>query len=155
MEGGSSRHGFSLVEVMVVVVVMSIVTRIALPNVQEALLRARATEAMATLRVVEVAARQYNADTGTWPMESPPGEIPPELVAYVPDGFTFSFEEYQLDWERWSLPNGLPSDPDADEMVGVSLISDREDLGLAVAQILGSSGWYVLGNHYTRIIETT
>ncbi|MBW3533689.1 MAG: prepilin-type N-terminal cleavage/methylation domain-containing protein [Gemmatimonadetes bacterium] len=157
MRGGSgaSRRGFTLVEVLVVVMVMSIVTRIALPNVQEALLRARATEAVATLRVVEVAAREYNATTGAWPMEAPPGEVPPELVGYLPDGFDFQLEEYQLDWERWSLPDGLPSDPDADELVGVSLVTDREDLGLAVAELLGSSGWYTLGDHYTRLIDRT
>lgn len=147
------RRGFTMVEVLVVVVVASIVTRIAVPNVQEALLRARATEALADLRVVEVAAREYNADTGSWPAEAAPGEVPPELAPYLPDGFAFEFPDYQLDWELWALPEGLPSDPSARELVAVSLVTERTDLGLAVAQLLGPNGWYTLGNHYTRLVD--
>ena len=147
------RHGFTMVEIMVVVVVASIVTRIAIPNVQEALLHARAVDALGDLRVVELAAREYNADTGGWPAEEAPGQVPAVLVPYLPDGFTFSSEEYDLDWETWALPEGLPSDPDAHQLVGVALVTDREDLGLAVAELMGPNGWYVLGDHYTRLID--
>lgn len=147
------RRGFTMVEVLVVVAVASILTRLAIPSVQEALLRARATEAVADLRVVEVAARQFNADTGLWPPEANPGEVPPELLPYLPEGFSFAFEGYRLDWEHWILPQGLPSDPDADELVGVSLVTDRDDLGLAAAELLGPSGWYTVGDHYTRLLE--
>lgn len=149
------RLGFTIVELLVVLVLMSIVTRIALPTVHEARLRAHAAEALGDLRAVEAAARAYHADTGIWPAESSPGAVPPELAGYLPEGFAFTFDEYRLDWETWTLPEGLPSDPSPGVLVGVSIVTDREALGLAVAELLGPGGWYTLGDHYTRLIERT
>ncbi len=155
MRGGAPdrRSGFTMVEVLVVLVVLSILARIAIPHFHEALLRARAAHALGDINVVETAAEQYYADTNEWPPDTSPGEVPPELVSYLPDNFSFTYDGYLLDWDNWSLPEGLPQHPGTGILVGVSITTDEPELGNALAQLLGPNGWYTLGNSYTKLIQ--
>jgi prepilin-type N-terminal cleavage/methylation domain-containing protein len=147
--------GFTLVEVVVVVAVVSILTRIALPNFQEAAIRARAAAALGDVDVVRTAAVNYNARTNEWPAEAPAGQVPPELVADLPEGFTFDRGEYLLDWDRWSLPAGLPGETGGrpHTLLGVSVATDDPLLGNAVAGLVNQNGWYSLGNTNTFLID--
>ena len=151
--GRRRRAGFTLVEMVVVVAVVSIIARIALPNVQEAVIRARAVAALGDVEVVRTAAANYHARSNEWPAEAPPGVVPPELVAELPEGFTFDRGEYQLDWERWSLPDGIPPHSGAKTLIGVSIATPDDLLGNAVAGLIGNNGWYSMGNSYTFLVE--
>ncbi len=144
------RGGFTLVEVVAVV---SILARIALPNVQEALIRARAAAAMGDVEVVRTAAANYYARNNAWPGEAPPGVVPAELLDDLPDEFSFDRGEYRLDWERWTLPNGLPEDTTPRILVGVLIATPDEMLGNAVAALIDNSGWYSLGHNSTFLID--
>ena len=115
------RGGFTLTEVIVVAAVVSILARIALPNVQEAITRARAAAALGDVQVVRTAAANYYARTNQWPGETPAGVVPSELVDELPEGFTFERELYQLDWEHWLLPDGLPHGSGPSLLLGVSI----------------------------------
>jgi prepilin-type N-terminal cleavage/methylation domain-containing protein len=150
----AERGGFTLVEMMVVVAVVSILARIALPNLQEAAIRARAVAALGDVDVIRTAAANYHARTNDWPAEAAAGVVPPELVADLPDGFTFTRGEYHLDWERWSLPEGIPGS-NAQVLLGVSIATDDELLGNAVASLVGRNGWYSLGHSNTFLIDGT
>jgi prepilin-type N-terminal cleavage/methylation domain-containing protein len=147
------RGGFTLVEMVVVVAVVSILARIALPNLQESVIRARAAAAMGDVDVVRTAAANYHARTNLWPVETPPGVVPPELTQDLPEGFIFERGEYQLDWEHWSLPDGLPPHTAAKTLIGVSIITSDDLLGNAVAALIGNNGWYSLGRSYTFLVE--
>ena len=57
------RGGFTLVEMVVVVAVVSILARIALPSFEEAIIRARAAAAMGDVEVVQTAAANYHTRT--------------------------------------------------------------------------------------------
>ena len=147
------RGGFTLVELLVVVAIVGILTGLAIPNLRTVVVRARAADVAADLDVVRVAVLQYNADAHVWPAESGAGETPAELVDYLPAGFTFQGDGYQLDFERWSLPGGLPGDPSTRTLIGVSVITDGADLGNAVAQLLGGSILFSAGNTHTVLID--
>jgi prepilin-type N-terminal cleavage/methylation domain-containing protein len=147
------RGGFTLVEMTVVVAVVSILARIALPNLQESVIRARAAAAMGDVDVVRTAAANYHARTNVWPAETPPGVVPAELIQDLPEGFTFERGEYQLDWEQWSLPDGLPPHTGPKTLIGVSIITQDDLLGNAVAALIGTNGWYSLGHSYTFLVE--
>jgi prepilin-type N-terminal cleavage/methylation domain-containing protein len=147
------RAGFSLVEVVMVMAVASILARIALPNVQEALTRTRAAAAVADVEVVRVAAAAYYARTNQWPADAPAGVVPEGLGADLPVGFTFDRGEYLLDWERWTLPQGLPGTPASTLLLGVSIAAEDEMLGNAVMALMGPQGWYTLGNNATFLVE--
>jgi prepilin-type N-terminal cleavage/methylation domain-containing protein len=145
--------GFTMVELVLVLAVVSIVTRIALPNVQEAVVRARAAAAYGDVDVVRAAAANYHARTSEWPAETTAGVVPPELVDDLPAGFSFDRGEYQLDWDRWSLPDGLAGWSGARTLLGVSVVTDDLLLGNAVAALVGPGGWYSVGNSNTFLID--
>ncbi len=94
-----------------VVMVVSVVTRIAVPQMQEVLTRAGATEIRASFRVVEEAATRLSVENNPRPEDALPGIVPEPLVEKLPAGFSFDRERYQLDWENWTLPGGMPNDP--------------------------------------------
>ena len=147
--------GFTLVEMVVVAAVVSILARIALPNLQESVIRARAAAALGDVEVVRTAAANYHARSNLWPVEAAPGVVPPELVADLPAGFSFKRDQYQLDWELWSLPDGIPPHSGPKTLVGVSIITDDDLLGNAVAGLIGTNGWYSMGHSYTFLVEGT
>ena len=147
--------GFTLVELIVVLAVVSILTRIALPHFEEAVIRARAVAALGDVEVVRTAAANYHARTNEWPAEAPVGQVPPELVNDLPEGFSFDRGQYQLDWDRFSLPLGLATWPESRMLLGVSVATPDEMLGNAVAALVGNGGWYSLGHSNTFLIEGT
>jgi prepilin-type N-terminal cleavage/methylation domain-containing protein len=61
------RSGFSLVELVVVMLIMSILTGVALPRVTQYQRKARDTRRMADMTVVVDAIEQYKLDKGVYP----------------------------------------------------------------------------------------
>lgn len=151
---GDRSHGFTMVELLTVAVVMSTLVRMAIPNFHSVLLKARAAEVVGDFETVRVAVENYHADHLSWPQDGYAGQVPTGLAEYLPDGFSFNRAGYQLDWEYWNLPAGLPKDPDTRSLVGVSIVTDDMALGQAVVDLLGGGmTTYTLGDAYTFIIE--
>lgn len=151
---GERRRGFTLVEMMSVVLISGTLARVAVPNYQEMHLKARAAEVAGEIRTVEVAVLNYNADTNRWPTDVTAGVVPPELRSYLPAGFRFTREGYRLDWENWKLPDGLPRYPRKKVLLGVSVTSENETLLNAVSDLTGGSrARFTLGDTYTFVLE--
>ncbi len=147
------RGGFTLVELMVVAAIVGILAGLAIPNLRTVLLRARATELAGDMEVVRTAALSYNGDHHTWPSESPAGAIPSGLDDYLPDNYSFQRNGYQLDFENWSLPGGLPGDPSTHTLIGVSVVVQDETLGNALVEFLGSAIVFSVENTHTVVID--
>jgi hypothetical protein len=107
------------------------------------------------MEVVRVAALNYQADLMTWPAEAAMGTVPAGLEAYLPEGFAFSRDggSYHLDFESWSLPGGLPGDPNTTMLIGVSVVATEDDLGNAIAEFLGGAIVFSVGNTHTIVID--
>ena len=137
------RTGFTLVELVLVVV--SILAALAIPNYQVVVTRARARAAdlLGRIDVVEVAVQSYIGDNNQWPAESAGGVIPPGLSNFLPEGFSFTGEEFQLDWENGG---GL---------IGIGIVTDNELLGNALIDLAEPGRWFVSGNRYIFILETS
>jgi len=147
------RGGFTLIELLVTASIVGILAGLAIPNLRTMIYRARATEVAGDLEVVRVAAISYNATQNLWPAEAALGVIPVALTNFLPEGFSFQGTGYQIDFENWSLPGGLPGDPNTTTLIGVSVTADEDDLGNAVAEFLGGAIVFSVGNTHTIVID--
>lgn len=135
----SRRGGFTLIEVMIVAAVVGILAGLAIPNLRTMLYKARAVEIAGEMDVVRVAALQYNAENLIWPAEAAAGAIPTGLSEFLPENYSFVKDGYQLDYENWALPSGLPGDPNAQALIGVSVVVDDAVMGNALVEFLGTA----------------
>ena len=147
------RGGFTLVELLVVAAIVGILAGLAIPNLRTVLMRARATELAGDMDVVRTAVLSYNGDHHTWPAESAAGAIPSGLAEYLPDNYSFQRNGYQLDFENWSLPGGLPGDPSTHTLIGVSGVVEDLTLSNALMEFLGSAIVFTVGNTHTVVID--
>ncbi len=130
------RAGFTIIELLTVMIVIGILASIAILKYIDLRHRARATAALGDLQAVRIAAYSAWYETGTWPAEVGPGTVPPGLVQYLPQNFTFTRPEFTLDWESFVPPGGGPS---AGMQVGVTVSSADTRLQTAMQQQLGNT----------------
>ena len=150
----SRRGGFTLIELMIAASIVGILAGFAIPNLQTMIYRARATDVAADMGVVRIATLNYQADELSWPAETAAGVIPTGLDSYLPEGFTFTGGDgYQLDFESWSFPAGLPGDLSTTMLIGVSVIAEEDDLGNAIAEFLRGAIVFSVGNTHTVVID--
>ena len=85
-----ASRGFSLFELLLIMVVVSILAGIALPTMRQAIDKAEAARIMTDVRNVTVAVRSYVEEKGTLPNSAPWGVSPPELQPYLSEAVAFT-----------------------------------------------------------------
>lgn len=76
-------RGYTLVEIMVVVTIISFLAMMAVPIIRKLQLRARASTTANDLRVFETAFQTYANERGGFPAAADPGVLPPEMVGRI------------------------------------------------------------------------
>lgn len=147
------RGGFSLVELLMAVSIVGILTGLAIPNLRTMQFRARAAEVAGDLDVVRLATLNYNGDLHAWPADAPAGTVPPELTTFLPANFSFAGNGYQLKFENYALPGGLPFDPQTTQIVAVSVTAESPGLSNAIQELLGGSIIASVGSTHTVLID--
>ncbi len=94
------QRGFTFIELLVVLTILSLLTGLAMPQYQLVRKRARAAEAVGAITVVRHAAFAYNEATGQWAPGGSTGQVPAELANYLPNGFSFSQRDFDLAWRH-------------------------------------------------------
>jgi type II secretory pathway pseudopilin PulG len=144
-----------LIELLVTVSIVGILAGLAIPNMRNMTFRARATSVAGDIEALRVATLSYNANAHSWPGEAAPGVIPTELTGYLPDGFSFSGNGYQLDFENLPVPLGLPGAPNVRLLIGASVTASDERLSNGIVELLGGSIVFSVGNTHTVVIEAS
>ncbi len=149
------REGFTLVELLITVSIVGILAGLAIPNMRNMTFRARATSVAGDLQAIQVAVVNYNANAHAWPSEAPSGDVPPELTGYLPDGFSFTGNGYELDFENIALPLGLPGDPNVTLLIGASVTAPDDRLSNGIVELLGGRIVFTVGNTHTVVIDAS
>lgn len=79
----AAKAGFTVVEIMVVVLIIGIIASIALPAFVSVRYSARNSALMNDLRTFSGAFELYILETGAWPSDQNRGILPPEMKDYV------------------------------------------------------------------------
>lgn len=141
--------GFTLIELLVVMSIISILAGIAMPILRGVIVKARAADVVGDMNVIKVAVLTYQSDHNAWPADRNRGQIPPELVEYLPEGFSFTHDGYLLDYDDWSRNRRALFN------IGITAIVDvdEEDLGLELLEMLGENAWSDGRRKFTWVID--
>ncbi len=144
------RRGFTIIEILVVVVVLSILSGLAVLKYIDLKHRALSASATADLLAVRLAAYSAWYEHGVWPEEVGAGVVPAGLEPYLPGGFIFNKADYTLDWENFVPPGGGPS---GGMQLGVVVSSSNARLMKAMQNNMGSRApFFVVGGTLTFVI---
>jgi prepilin-type N-terminal cleavage/methylation domain-containing protein len=148
-----TRKGFTLVEMMIVVVVLAILAGIAVMKYIDLRNAALAAQMAQEVRAIQIAAFNYYADKEVWPPDAGKGAVPPGLGPLLPGQLAGSFDrgKYVFDFENFG------GDPDDDlnptMIVGVNITTDDPKLFAKFVHYLGTqSPFFVAGTTMTYLI---
>jgi len=142
------RHGFTLIELMVVVIVLGLLAGIGLLRYIDMRNAAIATQMSQELRAVTVASLNYYADLEQWPPDAGAGAVPAGLGPLLPGQLATSFDrgQYVLDYE-------VIGDATSGYIIGVSVSTTDTKLFAKFVQYLGTKAPFsVSGNTMTYLI---
>jgi prepilin-type N-terminal cleavage/methylation domain-containing protein len=142
------RGGFTIVELMVVVTIIGVLAAIGLPKFRDVQRRAVATQMLGDLDAIRHAALSFYVDSGYFPPDAGTAEVPRNLGAYLPNGFSMRKPEWTMDYENWPAAGGGP----AASTLGVSFTTPDPRLGMTALRLAGDRPGFASGNEFTFLI---
>ena len=131
------RRGFSFVELLVTMIFIGLLARLAVPRYGEMKRRAVAASIIGDVHAIRVAAFTHYTEHGTFPPDAAAGTLPAELVANLPNGFSFDRVDYDYDWHVWTVANGA----NTETLVGITVsVSDSR---LIARLVLAAGAGYI------------
>lgn len=106
-------RGFTLVEIMVVVVIIGLLAALALPAFRRAQRSSQNTRVVNDFRIFAQAFEIYNTQNGGWPDGAAPGVVPSVPVSIADTLRTASWQGKTQLGGLWQWENGLASAGDA------------------------------------------
>jgi prepilin-type N-terminal cleavage/methylation domain-containing protein len=89
--------GFTLLELLTAMIVLSILGGVAIPSLQSAVDRASARKVLTDVSAIRVAVYEYREDSARLPTRAGWGELPPDLANYLNNvDFRYKELEYRL-----------------------------------------------------------
>lgn len=149
-----SERGFSLVELLIVLCILSLLLRMSLPAYAATQRNARAAQAVGDFEVIKAAAfAQYEA-TGSFPPEGSSGVVPDGMAQFLPKDYSFHHRDYQIDWESWVVSD--TSSHTMGSLVAVRFAFPDEKLGLTVLRMLGGNcTHWSAGDSHTFVVQNS
>ncbi len=132
----TDRSGFTIVELLVVVMIVGTLTGLALPNLRGAALRADATHVVADARAVGLAAYEYLSEHGRFPASGSPGTVPEEMAETL-DGVSFEYKGMTYTWYGVDIPNGFEVSSSGNVGIFAVEYNDQQAIGNALSGFAG------------------
>jgi prepilin-type N-terminal cleavage/methylation domain-containing protein len=148
--------GFTLIELMIVLCILSVLVRIALPSYASIRRESYASQAAGDLNTIRAAAfAQYEA-TGAYATDAPDGAVPAGMAAYLPHGFTFTRPQYRLNWENYAVSDSSSAGMTEGQILALTVTATDSTAGLQILHTLGRNctHWSV-GNAHTFVIQSS
>ena len=141
------EHGFILVEIITILLIVGILVNVWLPNYYAIKKKAQAARIMGDYLAIRDAVTMYYSDYGFWPASSEWGMSPAGLGMFMPPSFSWDLRpeiNVRYSWEH--IPGAASADQASAGMAGVSVFSEDDALLRALAGIY--SGKMVLARGF-------
>ena len=141
------RRGWTMIELLIAMVVIGLLAAISVLKYIDLTRTAYAAKISGEFITVRLAAYNYEADhNNSWPSDQESGVVPPEMVPYLPNSFSFVTPTYELDWDNLS-PSTDPY------QLAISVTTTDPRLMNSLLQSLGNRApFYFSGNRLTFIL---
>ena len=103
----ASRRGFTLVEIMVVVVIIGLLAALAIPAFQRSKRASQTARTVNDFRIFAQAFEIYNAQVGAWPNNVGPGVVPTTPVPMNNDFKVANWQDFTAVGGHWNWDNSL------------------------------------------------
>jgi prepilin-type N-terminal cleavage/methylation domain-containing protein len=138
----TSRRGFTMVEMMTVIVFMAILASIALLKYIDLRNTARTASLAGDVRAVTIAVFNYYGEHDDWPPETSAGIVPTGLAPFLPGDLAQTFDRtyYVLDYDN--IGTSVPSSP----LIGVGVTSSDPQLMAKLIQSFSTKYPFFMNN---------
>ncbi|HVZ76971.1 MAG TPA: type II secretion system protein [Gemmatimonadaceae bacterium] len=147
-----ARRGFSLLELLWAMIIVSLLTGIAIPKLTDTIRRARAAAAVADIRVIYDGVTNYNAEYNSYPATAGMGVVPRALASYLPNNFKFVKTDYSLQYNNWTIYTYVSRRPTMTNIIGITIRARDARLTRIVQQLLATTPQFGSGTTATFII---
>ncbi len=119
----------------IAMLVVGILAGIAIPHIFAAGRNDIASQVVCDFNMIIRASMAVYAETEDYPPTSAWGEVPDELMPYLPYNFDFHRRGATYRWRRWCLPAGLPRHPSQRILLGLQVRTDDPVLLNAIVEV--------------------
>jgi prepilin-type N-terminal cleavage/methylation domain-containing protein len=136
-----NTRGFTLIELMTVVLIVGTLINIALPNYNSIRKSAHAARVVSDFTIIRDAATLYNAEKGEWPKSTGNGKPPKLLKPYLPLDLAWNLKpdlDVKYKWENFGKKGKARK---AGPPVGLSVFSNDRTLLRAIYGVHRGPVW--------------
>lgn len=161
---------------MVVVTILGVLSSIAVPKYQSLRTRATATQIMGDVEAIRAAATSFYVDSEYYPADAKKGEIPPNLLPYLPSGFKMKKDLWDLDYDNVQVVETVETTDTTgggskgkgkgsgstkivtkttmvkSQTISLTFSTNDKNLGRTALALLSNQPTFTVGNKYTMVI---